>query len=158
MAVIGRFSHGYSDGKNRREVPKAAEARTHLAKPGCTISAMNDYPIQIREATLGDLHKVQSCARAAYSKYIERMEKEPAPMNADFGNLIAQEQVHVALHRGQFVGYVVFYPEGDHFHLSSFMGISRLLWFLALTIVTTPRLKSTYPQQRLRISPRRAPV
>jgi hypothetical protein len=48
--------------------------------------------------------------------YFDRMEKEPAPMNADFGSLIAQERVHVALYRGQFAGYVVFYPEGDHLH------------------------------------------
>lgn len=80
---------------------------------------MNNGSIQIRKATAEDLTDVQSCAREAYSKYIARMGKKPAPMIADFANQIAQGFVHVALSQLQFAGYVVFYPEGNHFHLEN---------------------------------------
>jgi hypothetical protein len=74
---------------------------------------------QIRKATLDDFANVRACARAAYSKYIDRIGKVPAPMDADFAAQIEQGIVHVALLERQFVGYVVFYREGDHVHLES---------------------------------------
>lgn len=80
---------------------------------------MNVESIRIRPASVDDLIDVQSCARAAYSKYIERMDKEPAPMHADFASQIAQGHVHVALRYSSFAGYVVFYPQGDHYHLEN---------------------------------------
>ena len=58
---------------------------------------MSEEWIHIRESTLGDLKDVKTCARDAYSKYIDRMGGEPAAMNADFGDLIARDRVHVAL-------------------------------------------------------------
>lgn len=80
---------------------------------------MTDIPIHIRKATPDDLSDVQSCARAAYSMYTNRMEQEPAPMNADFADQIAQGRVHVVLYEEQFAGYVVFYPVDDHVHLEN---------------------------------------
>lgn len=77
---------------------------------------MTDISIHIRKATPADLADVQSCARAAYSMYINRMEQETAPMFAD---QIAQERVHVVLYQEQFAGYVVFYPVDDHVHLEN---------------------------------------
>jgi ribosomal protein S18 acetylase RimI-like enzyme len=84
-----------------------------------TATQLNNELTQIREATLGDLDDVQACARDAYSKYIDRIGAEPAPMSADFGSLIARGRVHVAVYQGQFAGYVVFYPEGEHLHLEN---------------------------------------
>jgi ribosomal protein S18 acetylase RimI-like enzyme len=81
--------------------------------------ALNSEDLQIRKATLHDFANVQRCAQAAYSKYIDRIGTAPAPMNADFAAQIEQGIVHVALFGLQFVGYVVFYPEGDHVHLES---------------------------------------
>jgi GNAT superfamily N-acetyltransferase len=62
---------------------------------------------------------IQSCAHTAYGKYIERIGKAPAPMNADFARQIEQGIVHVALRGPRFAGYVVFYPQGDHLHLEA---------------------------------------
>lgn len=59
------------------------------------------------------------CARAVYAMYLERMDKEPGPMNADFASQIAQGFVRVAMAGDVFAGYVVFYPEDDHLHLES---------------------------------------
>ena len=65
--------------------------------------------VHIRLATTTDLPAVQFCARAAYAQYLDRMDREPAPMVADFANLIQRRYVHVALISGAVVGYVVFY-------------------------------------------------
>ena len=73
----------------------------------------------IRAARPDDLASVQSCARAAYHKYLERMDREPAPMRAVFEGQIANGLVHVAVLEGDLVGYVVFYPQGDHVHLEN---------------------------------------
>jgi len=83
------------------------------------VVAMNARSIQIRIATADDLDDVKSCAYAAYSKYIVRMDREPAPMLADFVSQIALGQVYVASCGSTFAGYVVFYGERDHIHLEN---------------------------------------
>lgn len=40
-------------------------------------------------------------------------------MHADFASQIAEGCVDVATCESRFVGYVVFYPEGDHIHLEN---------------------------------------
>ena len=80
---------------------------------------MDAMPIQIRLATADDLGDIQSCARAAYALYVERMGREPAPMIADFASQIELGQVQAALCESSFAGYVVFYCEGDHLHLDN---------------------------------------
>ena len=80
---------------------------------------MNKAPVEIRCATPDDLANIQSCARVAYTRYIERMDREPAPMLADFASQIDSGYVYVALNDSSFAGYVVFYPEEDHLHLEN---------------------------------------
>jgi ribosomal protein S18 acetylase RimI-like enzyme len=80
---------------------------------------MDAQLIQIRSATAGDLADIQSCARAAYAVYVERMGREPAPMIADFASQIELGQVQAALCESSFAGYVVFYCEEDHLHLEN---------------------------------------
>lgn len=76
-------------------------------------------PIQIRLATFEDLSMIQSCARTAYTKYVERIGQEPAPMIADFASQIELGRAHVAFYRSSFAGYIVFYREVDHLHLEN---------------------------------------
>jgi len=80
---------------------------------------MDSAGLQIRKATRDDLPQVRSCAYAAFSKYLERIGKAPAPMNADFAAQIDQGLIHVALRGRQFLGYTACYREGDHAHLDS---------------------------------------
>ena len=80
---------------------------------------MDTEPIQIRLATAEDLINIQTCARAAYAKYVDRMGREPAPMYADFASQIEQGQVQAVYCESAFVGYVVFYCESDHLHLEN---------------------------------------
>lgn len=77
------------------------------------------FSIQVRPALATDLADIQSCAVRAYTKYVERMGREPAPMHADFANQIAKGCVDIATCESRFAGYVVFYPEGDHVHLEN---------------------------------------
>ncbi len=67
--------------------------------------------IDIRTALVTDLTDIQSCARLAYSKYISRIGREPAPMHADYASLVGYGYIDVAILDSHFVGYVVFYPE-----------------------------------------------
>ena len=80
---------------------------------------MDDTGLHIRLATAGDLDNVKTCARLAYTKYLARMDRDPAPMVADFAHQIALEQVYVATFGSQFSGYVIFYPKSDHLHLEN---------------------------------------
>ena len=47
------------------------------------------------------------------------MDRQPAPMCADFASQIAEGHVHIAMYEFSFSGYVVFYVEGDHIHLEN---------------------------------------
>lgn len=75
--------------------------------------------VHIRPALPPDVLDIQSCARRAYLRHVARVGREPAPMHSDFGQQIANDWVHVAIWESRLVGYVVFYPEGDHIHLES---------------------------------------
>lgn len=74
---------------------------------------MSCPPVLIRLATDDDLPDIQSCAVAAYSKYVDRIGQKPAPMLADFSNHIERSEVHVVIYQSSFAGYVVFYPDDD---------------------------------------------
>lgn len=73
----------------------------------------------LRAAVPSDVDGIARCARAAYTVYIERMGREPAPMVADFKNDVAVKDVVVACHNNKLLGYVVFYPEGDSMQLEN---------------------------------------
>lgn len=91
--------------------------------------------VSIRPALETDLEDIRCCAQRAYAKYTARMDRRPAPMDAEFADQIAKGAVHVAKDESRFAGYVVFYPERDHIHLESVAvlpeysgrGVGRLL-------------------------------
>jgi GNAT superfamily N-acetyltransferase len=49
----------------------------------------------VRRARPEDLTKVAACAKAAYSLYLPRLDRPPAPMLADYAELIAAGEVYV---------------------------------------------------------------
>lgn len=63
----------------------------------------------IRKAAHTDLDQVKACAVAAYTRYIERIGREPAPMVADFAAAITAETLYVIEAGAQVCGFVVFY-------------------------------------------------
>ncbi len=100
-------------------MPFADSQNRLIAVHKCYTYMMDDALIQIRIATVDDLLDVQSCARKAYSKYVDRIGQEPAPMVAAFKRQIELDHVYVVMCRSLFAGYVVFYPEDDHIQLEN---------------------------------------
>lgn len=53
------------------------------------------------------------CVYMAYSVYIERMCKKPAPMLSDYSKLIEENVVYIATDSEGFMGMIVFVPKGN---------------------------------------------
>lgn len=68
--------------------------------------------LDIRQAQVADCRAVVACVRAAYAKYLALMDKEPAPLHADYAALIAQGAVSVATDEGAVWGVLVMMLEG----------------------------------------------
>ena len=75
--------------------------------------------ISIRGAEIVDCASVETCARAAYLKYVERIGKEPAPMVADFAAQIEAGEVIVVLNKTTLIAFAVCYPRDGEFHLEN---------------------------------------
>lgn len=71
--------------------------------------APNDLRLAIRD----DLNAVEQVVRAAYSKYVARIGRKPAPMLDDYRSLIAKGYVHVVEHEGGVQGVLVLIPQHD---------------------------------------------
>lgn len=71
--------------------------------------------IQIWGAIETDVLDIQLCARQAYFKYVQRMDREPAPMHADFAGQVARGYVSVATSQAELLAY----PQGNQFKLES---------------------------------------
>ena len=61
----------------------------------------------IRQAQTGDRKAVVACVQAAFSKYLSRMDREPAPMKFDYESLIAQGDVYVLVGEEEIRGVLV---------------------------------------------------
>lgn len=72
----------------------------------------------VRAAEPGDADAVRACVTAAYAPYVAHIGRPPAPMQADYGALIAAGKVHV-LDRHGIAGVIVHYPRGDHIHVEN---------------------------------------
>jgi ribosomal protein S18 acetylase RimI-like enzyme len=73
----------------------------------------------IRLATANDVTDVIDCARSAYSKYIERVGREPAPMLADYTAQIEQGIVWVLTEQGDVRGLLVSFPQNDCYFIEN---------------------------------------
>jgi ribosomal protein S18 acetylase RimI-like enzyme len=51
--------------------------------------------MMVRSATQDDVARIARLVNAAYAKYLDRMEKSPAPMLADYTGLVAHGEVYV---------------------------------------------------------------
>lgn len=71
----------------------------------------------IRLANTHDLTNITDGVRQAYSKYIERIGREPAPMLADYEAQIKQGVVRVLTEQDDIRGLLVSFPEDDHYFI-----------------------------------------
>ena len=65
----------------------------------------------IRHAQAAEQQAVVACVRAAYAKYLVRMNREPAPMLADYEALIKKGVVYVLAEGDIIQGVLVMMPE-----------------------------------------------
>lgn len=66
---------------------------------------------EIRLANADDEAVVTDCVKAAYQIYLPRMDKPPAPLLADYAQLIADGLVHVLEKKRQIAGVLVLHFE-----------------------------------------------
>ncbi|MBP0483412.1 GNAT family N-acetyltransferase [Sagittula sp. M10.9X] len=74
--------------------------------------------LSIRPATPADAPRVREITEAAYARYIPRIGRRPAPMDADIAAQIVAGALQV-LETGTVLGAVVCYPDGDAMHLET---------------------------------------
>lgn len=93
----------------------------------------------IRPAQPGDHGAVAACVKAAYTPYIGRNGKTPAPMLDDYARVIRDSEVHVACIDGAIVGVLVLRRGDEGFLLENIavapavkgQGVGRALLELA---------------------------
>jgi ribosomal protein S18 acetylase RimI-like enzyme len=74
---------------------------------------------RIRRATADDVARIGAIARAAYTKYVPRIGREPAPMSADFAAAVAADHVVVIETAGAIDGYMIAWPELDAYFIEN---------------------------------------
>jgi GNAT superfamily N-acetyltransferase len=67
----------------------------------------------VDRANANDVSAIESMVIAAYSKYIERLGKMPAPMTADYKKLVESQNVYVLRVNGAALGAVCLYRADD---------------------------------------------
>jgi ribosomal protein S18 acetylase RimI-like enzyme len=83
------------------------------------ISSPNQLSVSVRVARAGEASEIRRIARAAYSKYIPRIGREPAPMAADYEADIAARRAVVIEADEKLRGYMVAWPEGDAYFIEN---------------------------------------
>lgn len=74
----------------------------------------------IRQARPSDELAIKDCAEQAYTRYISRLGRKPAPMSADFNTQISAGDVYVAVDdKDEIQGFIVFYQENSQMLLEN---------------------------------------
>jgi GNAT superfamily N-acetyltransferase len=90
-----------------------------------TSATTNPEPL-VRPARCCDADAAAGCVRAAFTPYIERIGKPPAPMLLDFPEIIAAGKVWVAEIDGRVVGVLVQYETEAGFYIDTVAAIPEL--------------------------------
>lgn len=75
--------------------------------------------LAVRKASAPDAGRITEIAAAAYSLYVPRIGRPPAPMTADYDGAIGRGEVWVAVRDGGVVGFVVLVRRADHLLLEN---------------------------------------
>ena len=70
--------------------------------------------MNIRIAAADDRQAILACVDDAYGMYIDRIGKKPAPMLANYAELISKRLVHVATDKEQIQGLIVLLLKGKY--------------------------------------------
>ncbi|AEF46894.1 GCN5-related N-acetyltransferase [Serratia sp. AS12] len=78
------------------------------------MSKSPDIAVWFRRAEENDAELVREIVRAAYSKWISVIGREPTPMTADFNKAIRDHDIDLAIVEGEVVGLIEIWPQADH--------------------------------------------
>jgi ribosomal protein S18 acetylase RimI-like enzyme len=67
--------------------------------------------VLIRPATVNDVPMIRDCVRSAYAKYRDRVDRELAPVLADYDALVAHKVVWVLAAQQEVQGVLVMFPQ-----------------------------------------------
>ena len=106
----------------------------------------------IRQAQPADHQAVVTCVRAAYARYLLRMDREPAPLHADYQALIAQGVVYVLTTEEEVRGVLVMMPQESGMFVENIavdprlqgQGLGQLLMAFAEEQARKERLQEIY--------------
>jgi ribosomal protein S18 acetylase RimI-like enzyme len=123
--------------------------------------------LSIRKAAREDVDDVTRIIREAFSPYVPRIGRPPAPMLADLGAFVIQETVDLAVHESGIAGVIILLPQPDSLYIDTIAvadawrgrGVGRMLMahaektaltggFGAITLVTNAAMTenlSFYP-------------
>jgi len=73
----------------------------------------------LRRATVADLPAIDGLVDAAYRKYVERIGRRPAPMDADYAAMLGNANVWVLSSPAGLQGALVTHAMGDHLFLET---------------------------------------
>jgi len=73
----------------------------------------------IRQGTIDDLDRIREIVCKAYSPYVERIGKRPAPMDDDYLEKISEKSLHVLLINDEIVGLIIIYFVDDTLFLEN---------------------------------------
>lgn len=74
----------------------------------------------IRPATADDVADIRRVVNSAYSLYVPRIGRDPAPMSVDYGRVVAEtDQVRVLVEAAEIVGVLVTVVESDHLFIEN---------------------------------------
>jgi ribosomal protein S18 acetylase RimI-like enzyme len=94
-----------------------------------------DPSIQFRPAEPADAAAIRDIVRAAYSRWVPVIGREPLPMRADYDKAVREHQFDIAVENGQIVGLIETMRHDDHIWVENVAvapeaqgrGIGRLL-------------------------------
>ena len=75
--------------------------------------------VTIRPAVDADVPTLQAIVNEAFGIYRPRMDRDPAPMTADYRALVGADQVRVAIQDDVILGLIVLVPAVDHLYLDT---------------------------------------
>lgn len=80
---------------------------------------MSASSVQLRAAVPADVPAISGCVKAAFEPYLERMGKPPAPLKADYAEMVRRGVVYVAVDAERVVGVATMWVDGDHFKVDT---------------------------------------
>ncbi|WP_226568936.1 GNAT family N-acetyltransferase [Mangrovibacter yixingensis] len=74
---------------------------------------------EIRPAQSSDVSAIEHIIDSAYSHYIERIGRKPAPMNCNYQEIVNSGDVWVLTNQGDVIGLIVLHCESNHVSVGS---------------------------------------